>query len=284
LLNKKILRSSFSLTEARIIYEVAQKPSTTATQICEQLSLDAGYVSRILRGLHMQHLLEKQPAEYDARQSLLRLTSEGQKVFDTLSETSNLEIESMLKALSEMEQQHLVKAFQEIQTTLDPALRHPVSYVLRPLRPGDWGWIIQQHGLLYAQEYGWNEQFEALVAEIVAALIHNYDPTWERCWIAEKDDKNVGSVCLVKVSAQVAKIRLLLVEPSARGLGLGNHLVNECIRFARCCGYQRITLWTCHFLEAARHIYQKAGFRLVHHEAQRQFGQDWISETWELEL
>ncbi|MGV2830883.1 bifunctional helix-turn-helix transcriptional regulator/GNAT family N-acetyltransferase [Myxosarcina sp. GI1(2024)] len=284
LLNKKILHSPFSLTEARMIYELAHGQTTTATQICEQLSLDTGYVSRILRGFQNQGLVEKYPAEQDARQSLLQLTPKGQQNFSILNDASNQKVERMLAALPEKGQHRLVEAIKEIEAILDRSLERPVTYILRSPQPGDWGWIIQRHGQLYAREYGWNEQFEALVAEIVAELIQNYDTQWERCWIAEKDGENVGSVCLVKTSKQVAKIRLLLVEPSARGLGLGTRLVDECITFARHHGYRKITLWTCHFLDAARHIYQKAGFRLVHEEAQQRFGHDWIAETWDMEL
>ncbi|NER79407.1 MAG: MarR family transcriptional regulator [Leptolyngbya sp. SIO1D8] len=283
LLNNTLLKSPFSLTEARVIYELAHREPATASELCSELGLDAGYMSRMVRNLQNQGLLDKQPAKHDGRQSVLRLTQQGQSVFATLNAASNQEIQAMLVDLSQGEQQHLIQAIATIEQLLGQSdLR--AAYIIRSPQPGDMGWVIQQHGRLYAQEYGWNEAFEALVAEIVVKFIQDYEPQWERCWIAERKGENVGSVFLVKQSESVAKLRLLIVEPSARGLGLGTCLVQECVSFARQVGYGKVVLWTGKMLHAARHVYEKFGFRLVGEEPQHSFGHDWISETWELEL
>lgn len=284
LLNEGLLRSPFSLTEARVIYELAHHEKTTATALGQELGLDAGYLSRILRGFIKRDLIAKQPSQTDGRQSLLWLTAPGQQAFATLNARSHNEIEAMLNELSPEEQNRLVEAMHVIEGLLGAQPEHKVPYLLRPHQPGDMGWVVQRHGVLYAEEYGWDEQFEALVATIVAAFIQNYEPKRERCWIAEKDGENVGSVFLVKKSDTVAKLRLLLVEPKARGLGVGSRLVNECIRFARQVGYQKITLWTQSVLPAARHIYEKAGFQRVHEGPHHSFGHDLVEETWELTL
>jgi len=283
-LHEGLLKSPFSLTEARVIYELAQHEETTATQLGQELGLDAGYLSRILRGFKKQGLIDKQPSATDGRQMMLRLTVQGQEAFALLNIRSRYEIEAMLNELAPAEQQRLVEAMQDIERLLNARPEQRVPYLLRPHQSGDMGWVVHRHGVLYAQEYGWDEQFEALVAEIVAHFIQNHDPKRERCWIAEKDGENVGSVFLVKGTDTVAKLRLLLVEPKARGLGIGSRLVNECIRFARQAGYQKLTLWTNSVLLAARHIYEKAGFYLVHQEPHHSFGHDLIGETWELEL
>lgn len=283
-LHEKLLRSPFSLTEARVIYELAHHDKTTATELGHELGLDAGYLSRLLRSFHKQGLIHRQPSETDGRQSILWLTEQGQEAFATLNARSRHEIEAMLNELSPAEQKRLVEAMAVIEELLGAQPEHRVPYILRPHQPGDMGWVVHRHGVLYAEEYGWDEQFEALVAEIVARFIQNYDPKRERCWIAEKDGENVGSIFLVKQSDTLAKLRLLLVEPKARGLGIGARLVQECIRFARQAGYRKVTLWTNNVLHAARHIYEKAGFRLVHEESHHSFGHDLIGETWELEL
>ncbi|MCK6628876.1 MAG: helix-turn-helix domain-containing GNAT family N-acetyltransferase [Anaerolineae bacterium] len=284
LLQENLLRSPFSLTEARVIYELAQREKPTATELGQELGLDAGYLSRMLRNFSRNGLIDKQPSATDGRQSLLWLTEAGQAAFAALNASSHHQIETMLNELSPAEQNRLVEAMQTIKGLLGAPPEQKVPYILRPHRPGDMGWVVQRHGALYAEEYGWNEQFEALVAEIVAQFIQNFDPQRERCWIAEKNGENVGSVFLVKQSERVAKLRLLLVEPKARGLGIGARLVNECIGFARQAGYDKITLWTNNILLAARHIYQEAGFQLVHEEAHHSFGQDLVGETWELVL
>lgn len=283
-LQEKLLRSPFSLTEARVIYEIAQQEKTTATQLGNELSLDAGYLSRLLRSFEKRGLIDKQPSSHDGRQNVLSLSRQGQEAFATLNARSHQEIETMLNQLAPAEQNRLVEAMAVIQELLGTQPEHKAPYILRPQQPGDMGWVVHRHGVLYAEEYGWDEQFEALVAKIVAKFIQNYNPKQERCWIAEKDGEIVGSVFLVKQADTVAKLRLLLVEPKARGLGIGTRLVYECIRFARQAGYQKITLWTNNVLHAARHIYEKAGFRLVAEEPHHSFGHDLVGETWELEL
>jgi DNA-binding MarR family transcriptional regulator/N-acetylglutamate synthase-like GNAT family acetyltransferase len=283
-LQEGLLKSPFSLTEARVIYELAHHETTTATELGEELGLDAGYLSRILREFKRQGLIDKRPSRKDGRQSLLRLTEQGQQAFAMLNARSQHEIEAMLAGLSAEEQERLLQAMHTIEKLLGAPLEHRVPYLLRPHQPGDMGWVVYRHGVLYAEEYGWDEQFEALVAEIVANFIQNFDAKKERCWIAEMEGEIVGSVFLVKKSAEVAKLRLLLVEPKARGMGIGTRLVDECIRFARRTGYKKVTLWTNSVLTAARHIYEKAGFQLVEQEAHHCFGHDLIGETWELEL
>lgn len=283
-LRQGLLGSPFSLTEARVIYELAHCDQTTATALGRELDLDAGYLSRILRNFLKQGLIRKQPSQTDGRQSLLELTAQGQAAFASLNNRSQVEVTEMLNGLSPSAQDRLVKAMETIEGLLDDRPEPPIPYLLRPHQPGDMGWVVFSHGRLYAEEYGWDEQFEALVASIVAKFLQNYDPKWERCWIAERDGENVGSVFLVKESETVAKLRLLIVEPGARGLGLGSRLVDECIRFARRAGYRKMTLWTNNVLLAARHIYERAGFQLVHEEPHHSFGHDLVGETWELEL
>jgi len=283
-LQEKLLRSPFSLSEARVIYELAHHEKATATELIKELGLDAGYLSRILRSFMKHGLIDKKPSEGDARQSLLWLTEKGQEAYARLNAASHNEIEAMLADLSVEERHLLTGAMHTIERLIGAQLEQKVSYILRSPQPGDMGWVVHRHGVLYAREYGWDEQFEALVADIVAKFIQNFDPKLECCWIAEKDGENVGSVFLVKQSDTVAKLRLLLVEPTARGLGIGTRLVDECVRFARQVGYNKITLWTNNVLLAARRIYEKADFHLVHEEPHHSFGHDLIGETWELVL
>jgi len=283
-LHEGLLRSPFPLTEARVIYELAHHEQTTATELGNELGLDAGHLSRILRDLKKRSLIDKQPSQTDGRQSILQLTKKGQDAFALLNARSHGGIEAMLNKLPTEDQNRLVEAMHTIEGLLDVQPEHKVPYILRPHQAGDMGWVVYRHGVLYAEEYGWNEQFEALVADIAAKFIQHYDPKRERCWIAEKDGENIGSVFLVKKSDTVAKLRLLLVEPKARGLGVGTRLVEECVRFARKAGYKKIVLWTNSVLVAARHIYEKAGFRLVKEEPHHSFGYDLVGETWELKL
>ncbi len=283
-LHEGLLRSPFSLTEARVLYELAHREKPTATELGKELGLDAGYLSRILRGFKKRGLIDKKPSEADGRQSLLWLTEQGQQDFATLNARSRDEIGAMLGNLPAVEQRRLIEAIRAIEGLLGAPPEQKAPYLLRPHQPGDMGWVVHRHGVLYAQEYGYDEQFEALVAEIVAKFIKQYDPKRERCWIAEKDGENIGSVFLVKESDAVARLRLFLVEPKARGLGIGKRLVSECARFARQVGYKKITLWTQSELHAARRIYENAGFRLVHQERHHSFGRDLIGETWELTL
>jgi len=274
----------FSLTEARVIYELAHHEQTTASALGDELGLDAGYLSRILQGFKKRGLIDTQPTETDRRQRMLRLTPAGQDAFALLNARSYRQIEAMLNPLALDDQQRLVTAMRGIQDLLSAQPEQKVPYILRPHQPGDIGWVVHRHGVLYAAEYGWDERFEALVASVVAQFIQNYDPKRERCWIAEMHGEIVGSVFLVKQSDAVAKLRLLLVEPKARGLGIGTRLVGECIRLARQLGYTTLTLWTNSVLLAARHIYVQAGFQLVGQEPHHSFGHDLVGETWELAL
>ncbi len=283
-LREGLLHSPYSLTEARIIFELAQRQGLTASDLGRELGLDAGYLSRLLTHLEQQGLLEKVRSETDGRQRLLHLTPQGEQAFALLDQRSRDEIGELLTELSEDEQQRLLKAMDTIERVLSNGLKYAQPFILRQHEPGDMGWIVHRHGLLYAQEYGWNEQFEALVAQVVSDFITHYQPERERCWIAEMNGEIVGSVFCVQASETVAKLRLLYVEPRARGLGLGNRLVEECIRFARRRGYQKMTLWTQSILLAARHIYEKAGFTLVAQEPHHSFGHDLVAETWELAL
>lgn len=283
-LREGLLHSPYSLTEARILFELGQSNQVTASKLGHELGLDAGYLSRILARFEQQGLLEKVRSENDGRQLLLSLTAAGREAFALLDQRSREEVSEMLEDLSEEDQQHLLKAMQTIESVLSKGFKFSEPFVLRPHEPGDMGWVTHRHGVLYAQEYGWDEHFEALVAQIVADFINNYNPARERCWIAEMDGEIIGSVFVVQSSETVAKLRLLLVEPKARGLGLGTRLVEECIRFARRRGYQKLMLWTNSILLEARHIYEKTGFRLVAEEAHHSFGHDLIGETWELVL
>ncbi len=283
-LQEGLLQSPFSLTAARLIYELAHHEQSSASELGEELDLDPGYVSRLLRQLHEQGIVEKKPSGEDGRVTLLSLTQDGQEAFAKLNAASRSQVEQMLTELSEADQQRLVQAMETIQRLLGAQAEHKVSYILRPHQPGDMGWVVQRHGVLYNLEYGWGEQFEALVAEIVASFIQNFDPKRERCWIAEKDGENVGSVFLVRKSELEAQLRLLLVEPKARGLGIGKRLVSECTRFAMQVGYQKIILWTNDVLHAARHIYELEGYRLVREESHHSFGHDLVGQFWELEL
>jgi DNA-binding MarR family transcriptional regulator/GNAT superfamily N-acetyltransferase len=284
LLHEGHLASPFSLTAVRVLYELAHREKSTAAELGKELGLDAGYLSRILRGFEKHGLIHRQPSKSDGRQTLLSLTEKGQKAFAPLHARSRDEIGATLGALSPAEQHRVLAAMHTIEDLLGAQPEQKAPYMLRPHQPGDMGWVVHRHGTLYAQEYGWDERFEALVAGIVATFIEDYDPRRERCWIAEKDGEIVGSVFLVKHSKTVAQLRLLLVEPKARGLGIGARLVDECVRFARHAGYRKLTLWTNSVLRAARRIYQAAGFRLVHEESHRSFGHDLVGETWELPL
>lgn len=281
-----LLHTPYSLTEARIIFEIAHNDPITATHLCRELGLDAGYLSRILARLEEQGLIARNSSEMDGRQRLLSLTPTGKEAFAVLDQRSSDEIQELLSDLTEEEQQRMLKAMHTIEAILDKGkgLKYSEPFILRPPEPGDMGWVIHRHGLLYAQEYGWDEHFEALVAQIVADFVSNYKPGKERCWIAEMDGEIVGSVFVVQLDEKTAKLRLLLVEPKARGMGLGARLVEECIRFARRCGYEKMTLWTNSVLVEARHIYKKKGFRLIDQEENHSFGKDLVSETWELVL
>ena len=288
LLGKGYLDSPFTLAEVRVLYELAHRDAPTAAEIGKALGLDAGYLSRMLGSFRRRGFLARKASEKDARQSYLSLTKKGRTAFDALETKSEAGVSKMLDRLSEAEQNRLTASMAGIESLLGdraPESTAPrTSYLLRAQQPGDLGWVIHRHGVLYAEEYGFDERFEALVAQIAAEFIQKFDAKRERCWIAERDGAIVGSVFLVRKSDRVAMLRLLLVEPSARGLGIGGRLVDECVRFARQAGYRTITLWTQSNLDAALHIYCKAGFRVVKRERHRTFGRKLVGETWELSL
>jgi DNA-binding MarR family transcriptional regulator/GNAT superfamily N-acetyltransferase len=283
-LREGLLHSPYPLTDARILFELGHRDQVTASDLCRELGLDAGYLSRILARLEQQGLLEKVRSDHDGRQRLLHLTSEGKNAFAFLDQRSRDEVSEMLNDLSEEDQQRLLKAMQTIENVLCKGLKFSEPFFLRSHEPGDMGWVTHRHGVLYAEEYGWDEHFEALVAQIVADFINSSHPEREHCWIAEMNGEIVGSVFVVQANETDAKLRLLLVEPKARGLGLGTRLVEECIRFARRRNYTKLVLWTNSVLVEARHIYEKTGFKLVAQEAHHSFGHDLIGETWELLL
>jgi DNA-binding MarR family transcriptional regulator/GNAT superfamily N-acetyltransferase len=284
LLGEHVFESPFSLSETRVLYELSHRDRPTASELCKDLGLDAGYLSRMLRRFEAKRLIARTSSPTDGRQAHLRLTARGRTTVAPLERRARSEVGSMLGKLSAAERRRVVDAMSTIERALGGPAAAPAPYTLRAHQPGDMGWVVHRHGALYAQEYGYNEAFEALVARITADFLDRFDAKRERCWIAEKDGAIVGSVFLVSKSKTVAKLRLLLVEPSARGLGLGRRLVDECVRFARQAGYRRLTLWTHSQLTAARRLYQEAGFTLVHHEAVHSFGQDLVDEVWELAL
>ncbi len=282
-LDQQLLKSPFSLSEARVMYELAHRGDLTAKEIGGELGLDAGYLSRIVQKFDEDGLISRKPLASDRRHFQLSLTAKGRQAFARLERTSQDHVGMMLGRLSGEDRRRLVGAMEVIEGLLGEPRAVPPA-ILRDPRPGDMGYVVQSHGALYAGEYGFDASFEALVAEIAAKFIHSFDASRERCWIADIDGAPVGSVFLVRHSDEVAKLRLLLVDPAARGQGLGQRLVAECIAFARACGYRRITLWTQSILVAARKIYQDAGFVLVNSEPHRSFGQDLVGETWEMEL
>lgn len=286
LLHEGLLGGPLSLAEGRLVYELAQRETSTAKELGAELELDSGYLSRLLRGLEERGLVSKKPSKDDGRQVLLSLTAKGRKTFATIDAKSQNEVAALLDRLAPSDQQKLAIALANAERLLGGKTPEPaqVPCILRPHRPGDMGWIVHRQAALYAREYGWDETFEVLVARIAADFIENYKPSREHCWIAERNGEIVGSVFVVEESGTVAKLRMLYIEPSARGLGIGRRLVEECLRFARQAGYSKITLWTNDILTAARHIYQTAGFRLVREEKHRSFGHDLVGQYWELPL
>jgi DNA-binding MarR family transcriptional regulator/N-acetylglutamate synthase-like GNAT family acetyltransferase len=282
-LREGLLDSPFSLTQARVLYELAHREEPTATALGQELGLDGGYLSRILSAFARRGLVARRPSKTDGRQSHLRLTPRGRQAFGKLDAASAADVRGLLAPLSAADQDRLVSAMRTIEEVFGAA-KPPRSLRIRAPRPGDMGWVIHRHGEVYDQEWGWGEGFEALVAEIVVKFMADRDPRRERAWIAELDGQRVGSIFLVAKSKTAAKLRLLLVEPSARGFGVGQRLVEACIRFARRAGYREIVLWTQSILDPARHIYAKAGFQLVGQEPNHEFGQGLTSETWRLQL
>ena len=290
-LQEGLLDSPYSLSEARVLYELATRSQPLAREIAQELGMDAGYLSRILSKFNESGLLKRASSPEDGRQTHLTLTARGRAAFRDLNARADRQARNLLDTFAPASRRNLIQsmgAIEEVLTgeTLTRQESQPASFTLRQHRPGDMGWVVHREGALYAQEYGWDERFEALAARVVADFIEHFDPACERCWIAERDGEGLGHIFLVKHPDRpgVAKLRLLLVEPTARGMGLGHALVDECIRFAREAGYQKITLWTQSILTAAHRIYQRAGFRLVHQEPHHSFGKDLIAQTWELDL
>jgi DNA-binding MarR family transcriptional regulator/GNAT superfamily N-acetyltransferase len=282
-LEQHLLASPFSLSEARVLYELAHRDNPAAKAIGIELGLDAGYLSRIIQNFQDKGLIVRQASAEDRRQYHLSLTARGRLAFSRLDRSSHDEIAAMLSRLPAGNGERLVRAMSTIERLLEPSAAAPAAR-LRDPRPGDMGWVVQSHGAFYAAEYGFDASFEALVAEIAAKFLASFDASSERCWIADIEGTPVGSVFLVRHSDKIAKLRLLLVDPAGRGQGLGRRLVGECIAFAHQCGYRKITLWTQSILVAARKIYQDQGFALMASEPHRGFGQDLIGETWECEL
>jgi DNA-binding MarR family transcriptional regulator/GNAT superfamily N-acetyltransferase len=283
-LDQQLLKSPFSLSEARVLYELAHRENPTAKEIGIELGLDPGYLSRIVQNFDDNGLINRKPLPSDRRHYRLGLTAKGRQAFAKLNRSSHDDVADMLASLRGGDGQRLIEAMAVIERLLGTSTASPPPAVLREPRPGDMGWVVQSHGALYASEYGFDSGFEALVAEIAAKFLASFDASRERCWIADIDGVQVGSIFLVRHSDDIAKLRLLLVDPAGRGQGLGQRLVGECISFARACGYRKITLWTQSILVAARRIYQQAGFKLVATEPHRSFGQSLIGETWDLEL
>ena len=283
-LEEHLDRSPFSLAEARVLYEVAHHPNTTATALRASLGLDAGYLSRIVAGLERRVLLARRRSRADARRTHLALTARGRAAYARLDAAAQRDVSAMLGRLPGPAQARLVVAMRTVEDLLAGRPAAPRRYALRDYRCGDLGWVVERHGALYAKEYRWGVRFEVLVAQIAARFVQHQDRARERCWIAERDGERVGCVFLVKKTTSTAQLRLLLVEPAARGLGLGRRLVDECTRFARRAGYRKIVLWTNSVLDAARHIYQTAGYRLVKTERHDDLATDPTFEIWELKL
>jgi DNA-binding MarR family transcriptional regulator/GNAT superfamily N-acetyltransferase len=281
------LGSDMSLTDVRVLYELAHREQAVASEIAKDLGLDGGYLSRILRRFEGAGWLVRETHPRDARQSLLRLTEAGHAAFAPLQQKSRDEASALLAPLSASQQRRLIDAMHTVQALIEPeahAPARPGTAVLRDPQPGDIGWVVQQHGEIYAREYGWNSEFEALVAEIAGEFLRKFQPEWEHCWMAELNGERVGAVFLVRKSPTVAQLRLLILAPQARGLGLGARLTDECIAFARRKGYKKMMLWTNSCLLAARGIYAARGFELVKSEPYEGFGQQLVGETWELKL
>lgn len=280
-LHEHLLDSGFSLTEARILYELAHRTGVTSSDLCRELSLNAGYLSRVIAGFEKKGLIARTRSQTDARAAQLELTGQGRDTFGQLNDASRREVQTMLERLPPQLQQDLVDAMGQIRGLLG---KPSPSYILRNPQPGDMGWIVHRQTVMYAQEYGWNNEYEALAAEITAKFIRDFDAASERCWIAEKDGKVVGSVFVVRQDETTAKLRMLYVDPSARGMGIGGRLVDECLRFARQAGYKKMVLWTNSVLTGARRIYEKAGFQLIEEAPQRNFGKDLVSQVFTREL
>jgi DNA-binding MarR family transcriptional regulator/GNAT superfamily N-acetyltransferase len=285
-LNESFLDSGYSLTQGRVLYELANRSAPKASEIADALWLDPAYLSRLLGKLERGGLLNRKASKQDGRYAELRLTARGKSAFQKLDRLSDKHARAALEDLPPEARAELIHCMQSVEGILTKIDRSRLPYVLRPHRIGDMGWIVHREGIGYAEQYGWDHNFEALVAKIVCEFLANFDPARERCWIAEIDGRHVGHIFLVKHpnEPQTAKLRLLFVEPCARGRGLGDALVSECVRFARTAGYRKVVLWTQSILTAAHHIYQEAGFQLVKEEPHHSFGRDLIGQEWELDL
>ncbi len=285
-LNEGLLNSPFSLAEARVLYELATRDAPKAREIAEELGVDAGYLSRLLGKFERDGLLKKKQSGQDGRYADLTLTSRGRLAFKKLNGLSDEQAQTVLGGLPPSARIQLIDCMQTMEGILTKTDRRRLPYILRPHRAGDMGWVVYREGLGYAEQYGWDETFEALVARIVDQFVTNFDPKKERCWIAEIDGQSVGHIFLVghPDEPDTAKLRLLFVEPSARGMGLGDALVKECVRFARMAGYKKVVLWTQSILVGAHRIYERAGFRLVNEAPHHSFGKDLVGQTWELWL
>ena len=285
-LNEGLLNSDYTLAEARVLYELATRGAPKASDIAEGLGVDPAYLSRMLGKFERAGLLRKKASEQDGRYAELMLTARGKAAFKKLNALSEEQARNILQDLPPAARMELVDSMQTIESILMKVDRNRPPFILRPHRVGDMGWVVYRESVGYAEQYGWDNTFEALVARIVDGFVTNFDAGRERCWIAEIDGQNVGHVFLVKHPSepQTAKLRLLFVEPCARGVGLGDALVNECIRFARTAGYRKVVLWTQSILTSAHRIYERAGFRLIKEEPHRSFGHDLIGQEWELEL
>ena len=282
-LDEGLLETPWSLTEARVVFELAQAPSTDMAALRSSLALDSGYLSRLLARFDAAGLIARTASPVDGRRQALTLTTAGKRLFRTLNERSNRQVAALLAPLSDVAREALVGAMRTVMRTLDERGATP-AVVLRGLRPGDLGWIVQRHGEVYAREYGWTQSFEALVARIVADYLDHQQPERESAWIAEVDGQRAGCVFCVRKDDETAQLRILLVEAWARGHGLGARLVDECIHFARDRGYRKLVLWTNDILVAARRIYLAAGFELVEEERHHSFGKDLVGQFWELRL
>ncbi len=284
IIEPKLLHSAFTLQEARIIYELAHRESCTATDLVRDLDLDAGFVSRTLAALQRRQIVTRKPSKADKRVNEVALTAKGRAAAADLDSRSRSEVAALLKQIDGDRRAAVVRAMGTIEQSLERVAEKPVGFLLRSHRVGDMGWVVSRQGQAYAEEYGWDISYEALVAEICAQFLRSFDPIREHCWIAEVDGEPVGSIFLVNGGDGVAKLRLLLVEDKARGLGVGRALVEQCIRSAREKGYRKMTLWTQSILLAARGIYARAGFQRVKEDKHHSFGVDLVGETWELEL
>jgi DNA-binding MarR family transcriptional regulator/GNAT superfamily N-acetyltransferase len=277
------LGTPYSLTEARVVFELAQRPSSLVAELRRTLTIDRGYLSRVLARFEADGLIRRERSAIDARQQVISLTEAGRSLYEVLDRRSSEEIAMLLSGLDEASRRRLVGAMATIRELVEGPAARP-AYVLRPPGPGDYGWVVARHGALYAGEYGWDETFEALVARIVADYAEHHDPDREAAWIADVDGDQAGCVFCVRKDDETAKLRLLLVEPWARGLGIGSRLVDECLRFARRAGYRRITLWTNDVLVEARRIYQRAGFELESEERHHSYGHDLVAQDWGRDL